>query len=177
MPTSPTQFSYPTGNRRPIRDVQFAPQFILTAWRGAWSALVLAAVGAALTPSATAGVFTLDFQTPATGSSVTNGTVLNSPLGAITFTGNYSVTQGVELFSNSQPSSDKVLIFNDNSGFVYIQFGFAVDSISGMWGDRVGGTMQIEGLDINNNIVGYFFYAGGGRQLGPVLVQSVSRHL
>lgn len=94
------------------------------------------AVGAAFTPSATAAVFTLDFQTPATGSTVVNGFVLNSPLGSITFDGAFGVTQGIELFANSQPGSDKVLSFNDGGGYVYLRFGFAVDSISGMWGDH-----------------------------------------
>jgi len=128
---------------------------------GAWScvriaaAAMVAVVMATLTPQAMAGVFTLDFETPATGSTVVNGTVLNSPLGTITFNGPFGTTGG-----NPLPST--VLSFNDIGGYVYLRFGFAVDSISGVWGDRGFGTMQIEGLDISNNIVGYFFFAGAG---------------
>jgi hypothetical protein len=145
---------------------------------GAWScvriaaAAMVAVVMATLTPQATAGVFTLDFETPATGSTVVNGTVLNSPLGTITFDGPFGTTGGFNL-----PSTSTVLSFNDVGWYVYIRFGFAVDSISGVWGDRGLGTMQIEGLDISNNIVGYFFFRRGRRRLGLVLVQSVSRHL
>jgi MYXO-CTERM domain-containing protein len=113
--------------------------------------LSLAAAFLAMMAAAHATPVTLDFETPATGLAFNTSNTLTTALGDVTIdmrgsTCSSNVVDGSSL-------STKQLCLTDQGTFDLINFGFAVDSISGDTDYRGGGSILVEALDDLGSVV------------------------
>lgn len=106
----------------------------------------LAAAVLALMGSAHAAPVILDFETQATGLAFNTSNTLTTALGSVTIDMRGSSCTTNVLAGNELPATN-VLCFNDAGTFDLINFGFAVDSISGDTEFRGGGSVLVEALD------------------------------
>lgn len=108
----------------------------------------LAAAVLALMGSAHAAPVILDFETQATGLAFNTSNTLTTALGDVTIDMRGSSCGGVNVLAGNELPATNVLCFTDAGTFDLINFGFAVDSISGDTEFRGGGSVLVEALDL-----------------------------
>jgi hypothetical protein len=126
------------------------------------SAVVLAATFMAV-PVASAAIVTLDFETPATGSTIPIAPVV-TPFGTVTEGADNRCTPPIAPVSNPGGGTGNVLCAERTAtagGFLSLLLGFDANSITFNFDGRGGGGFQAEVLDANSTVLDTLLLGNG----------------